>query len=220
MDRLKAMRQRDWMRLFGFACAGGAVVLSVAGYSGAQWDALILALGALMLLRGAVEQPAAGLAAQLIRALRLILFMFAFAAVNGAQGGIEGAVTAALGNGILWAVAALLLSLPLFRKRQAASDETHPARDLALLAVTGALFWLLFRWLEGAGDMAQFRTLVATAAVANAAPVWQTKGQPVLSGITFALVLVCAAATPGATLWPVALAVLPVGLAAGWARRT
>ena len=71
MDRLKGMRQRDWARLFGFACVAVGLGLSVAGYEGAQWDALILLLGSLMLLRAAVEGPSPDRAAGLLRALRV-----------------------------------------------------------------------------------------------------------------------------------------------------
>ena len=76
MDRLKAMRQRDWARVFGILCAVVGLGLSVRGYPGADWDALILLLGALMLLRGAVEGPSPGRLDGLVRAGRIILFMF------------------------------------------------------------------------------------------------------------------------------------------------
>ncbi|MEY4984735.1 MAG: hypothetical protein RIR62_3001, partial [Pseudomonadota bacterium] len=178
MDRLRAMRQRDWARLFGIACAAVAVGLSAAGYGGAQWDALILSLGALILLRAATEAPAPSRAAGLVRAGRVILFMFAFAAVTRAQTGVEGAVQAALGNWILWAVAALLLALPVFRNLPwRGADGTGMEAGMILLSAVA--FWLLFRWQEGAGDMADLRTLVALAATVNAAPIWRMRGQPV-----------------------------------------
>jgi len=211
------MRQRDWSRLFGFLCAGVAAALSVAGYPGAQWDALILTLGALMLLRAATDGPVASRAEGVVRAVRLILFMFAFAAVNRAQGGVDGAVQAALGNRILWAVAALLLVLPFLRKGLP-SGQPDP-REMGLLIGAGPGFWLLFRWLEGAGDMADLRAVLATAAVVTALPIWQAKGQPWLSGTALVLMLVCITATPGAVLWPAALAVLPAAAVLSWLRR-
>ena len=217
MVSVKAMRQRDWSRLFGFLCAGGAALLSVAGYEGAQWDALILTLGALMLLRAAVDAPVSTRTGGIIRALRLILFMCAFAAVNRAQAGVDGAVHAALGNWLLWAVAVLLLALPAFRKGLA-WGRSDP-REAAFLLATALGFWLLFRWTEGAGDMANLRALIATAAVANAAPILQAKAQPLVAGTAFALMLVCVVATPGAPLWPVVLAALPAVAVFAWLRR-
>lgn len=217
MDRIKAMRQRDWSRLFGFLCAGVAAALSVAAYPGAQWDALILTLGALMLLRAATDGPSASRAEGMVRALRLILFMFAFAAVNRAQGGVEGAVQAALGNWLLWAVAALLLALPVLRKG-VPWGRVDP-REAAFTFGVGFGFWLLFGWMQGAGDMADLRTLIATAAVVTAAPILQAKGQPLVVGAAFALVLVCVVAAPGAPLWPVALAALPAAAVFAWLRR-
>lgn len=217
MDRIRAMRQRDWSRVFGFLCAGGAVLLSVAGYQGAQWDALILTLGALMMLRAATEGPSTTKAEGVLRALRLILFMFAFAALTGAQGGVDGAVRAAFGNWLLWAVGALLLALPLFRRHLPWGRPD--LREAALLPGVPIGFWLLFRWIDGAGDMADLRALIATAAVVTAAPVWTAKGQPAVAGTAFALMLVCVTATPGAALWPVALAVLPAAAVFAWLRR-
>lgn len=211
MDPIRAMRQRDWSRLFGFLCAGGAAALSVTDYPGAQWDALILTLGALMLLRAAVDAPASTRADGIIRALRLILFMCAFAAVNRAQSGVDGAIQAALGNWLLWAVAVLLLALPALRKGLA-WGRPDP-REAAFLGAMALGFWLLFRWTDGAGDMADLRALIATAAVANAAPIVQAKAQPLVAGTAFSLMLVCVVATPGAALWPVALAVLPAAVA-------
>lgn len=217
MDRIRAMRQRDWLRVFGFGCAALAPCLSFAGYAGADWDALIVALGGLMLLRGAVDAPAPSRAEGMLRAVRLVLFMFAFAAVNRAQGGVEGAVSAAMNNWVLWAVAALLLALPLFRK--GLTWGRVDLREAALLLVVGLGFWLMFRWLEGAGDMGGLRALVATAAVANAAPVWRAKGQPVVAGVAFGLMAVCVMATPGGTVWPVALGAVPAAIVAGILRR-
>lgn len=221
MDRLKAMRQHDWARVFGFATAGGAVALSIAGYDGAQWDALILGLGALMMLRGAVEPPAAaGRADQMLRALRLILFMFAFAAVNSAQGGIEGAVTAALGNWILWIVAALLLTLPLFRKGLARQAGAAVGTEVMALLAAGIAFWLLFISIEDTTDMALLRVLVALAVVANGAPIWTMKGKPVLVATVLGTGLSVVFVTPGEVVWIVALGVLPAALAFGWLRRS
>lgn len=216
MDRLKAMRQRDWARLFGFACAAVGFAMSVAGYGGAQWDALILCLGALMLLRAAVEGPSPSRVAGLVRALRVVLFMFAFAAVNRAQGGVEGAVVGVLGNWVLWAVAALLFALPLVRRGLPwGAGGTVWVQPLAIaLAVAG--FWLVFRWLEPAGDMAALRALVAVAAVANAGPVWAARGQPVVAGVALGLGLVCVLVVPGGAVWPVAAVALPVAVAFGW----
>lgn len=215
MDRIRAMRQRDWLRVFGFGCAALAPCLSLAGYAGADWDALIVALGALMLLRGAVDAPSPSRAEGMLRAVRLVLFMFAFAAVNRAQGGVEGAVSAAIGNWVLWAVAALLVALPLFRK--GLPRGRVDMREAALLLGAGLGFCLLFRWLEGAGDMGALRALVATAAVANAAPVWRAKGEPVVAGVAFGLMAVCVMATPGGVLWPVAAGVTPIASLLGWA---
>lgn len=210
MDRLKAMRQRDWARLFGYLCAVVGVGLSVAGYPGADWDALILCLGALMLLRAAVEGPSASRAAGLMRAGRVIVFMFAFASVNRAQGGVEGAVSGALGNWILWAVAALLLALPLIRKGLPWRRTERVEVELALLVTLGLVFWAVFRWLDGEADMAALRALVALAAVANAWPIWGRPAAPAVAGLAFGLMLVCVVAVPGALLWPVALAMVPV----------
>jgi len=219
VDRLKAMRQRDWARLFGFACAAVGLGLSVAGYPGAQWDALILCLGALMLLRAAVEGPSPSRDAGLMRALRVILFMFAFSAVNRAQGGVEGAVVGVLGNWILWAVAALLVALPLVRKGLPWRGTGRPEVELAFLLVLALAFWVLFHWLEGEADLAALRALVAVAAVANAWPIWGRPVAPSVAALAFALMLVCIVAAPGAVLWPMALAVTPVVAALTWLRR-
>jgi hypothetical protein len=61
------MRQRDWALVFGIACVVVGVGLSARGYPGADWDALILLLGSLMLLRGAVEGPSPSRVAGLVR---------------------------------------------------------------------------------------------------------------------------------------------------------
>lgn len=219
MDRLKTMRQADWARLFGFGCAAVAFGLSLRGYPGADWDALILILGALMLLRAGVEGPSPSRVAGLLRAGRVILFMFAFAAVNRAQGGVAGAVPAALGNWVLWAVAALLLALPLIRKGRPWRGDDGLGRELATTAGLAMAFWLLFQWLEPDPDMAALRVLLALAAVVNATPIWQTRTQPLVAGLGFGLMILCVTVTPGATLWPVALGVMPVALAFGWLRR-
>lgn len=218
MDRLKAMRQRDWARVFGFACVAVGLALSVTGYEGAQWDALILLLGALMLLRAAVEGPSPSRAAGLVRALRVVLFMFAFAAVNRAQGGVEDAVPGVLGNWILWAVAALLVALPLVRKGLAWRSGAE-AVQAAVIVGAAAGFWLMFRWLHGADDMAALRTLVSVAAVANAGPVWAVRGQPVVAGLALGLGLACVLVVPGGSVWPVALVALPLAVAGAFVRR-
>ena len=215
MDRLKAMRQRDWARVFGFACVAVGLGLSIAGYEGAQWDALILLLGALMLLRAAVEGPSPDRMAGLMRALRVVLFMFAFAAVNRAQGGVEGAVTGVLANWVLWAVAALLFALPLARKGLVWGHWTAVRGDLVALAGAGMVFWALYGWIEGSTDMAALRVMVSLAVIANAAPFWDLKGQPVLSGLAWGLGLTVVFVTPGEAVWPVAVGVAPV--AAGFA---
>jgi hypothetical protein len=213
------MRQADWARLFGFGCAAVGFGLSLGGYPGADWDALILILGALMLLRAGVEGPSPSRVAGLLRAGRVILFMFAFAAVNRAQGGVAGAVPAALGNWVLWAVAALLLALPLIRKGRPWRGDETPWTDLATMAGMAMAFWLLFQWQTPDPDMAALRTLVAVAAVVNATPIWQTRNQPLVAGLAFGLMILCVAVTPGAMLWPVALGVMPVAFAFGWPRR-
>lgn len=219
MDRLKAMRQRDWARLFGYVCVVVGLGLSVAGYPGAQWDSLILCLGALMLLRAAVEGPSPSRAAGLMRAGRVIVFMFAFASVNRAQGGVEGAVSGALGNWILWAVAALLLALPLIRKGLPWREAERVEVELALLVALGLVFWWVFRWLDGNADMAALRALVALAAVANAWPIWGRPVSPVVAGLAFGLMLVCVVAEPGAALWSVAVMTVPVVAALTWLRQ-
>lgn len=215
MDRLKAMRQRDWARLFGFLCVAVGLGMSLAGYQGAQWDALILCLGALMLLRAAVEGPSPSRAAGLMRALRVVLFMFAFSAVNRAQGGVEGAVTGVLGNWVLWAVAALLFALPVLRKGLVPGGWAESRGDLAALALGGVAFWFVFGWIEGDAEMAALRVVVSLAVVANAAPFWDLKGQPALSGLALGLGLTVTLVTPGEAVWPVAAGVAPV--AAGFA---
>jgi hypothetical protein len=215
MDRLKAMRQRDWARVFGILCAAVGLGLSIRGYPGADWDALILLLGALMLLRGAVEGPSPNRVAGLVRAGRVILFMFAFGAVNRAQTEVAGAVTGVLGNWILWAVAALLLALPLLRRGLPWGSAAEGLRQSAGIIAMGIAFWALFAWLTPA--MADLRALVAVAAVANAGPVLRV-AQPGVAGLVFAVMLCCVVAVPGAALWPVALGVAPAGLAF-WALR-
>lgn len=219
MDRLKGMRQRDWARLFAFACVAVGLGLSVAGYAGAQWDALILLLGSLMLLRAAVEGPSPDRVAGLMRAGRVVLFMLAFAAVNRAQGGVEGAVHGVLGNRVLWAVAVLLFALPLLRKGLAWGTAHGAAVECAALLLVAGLGWLVYRWVEGAGDMAALRTLVAVAAVANAAPIWLRRREPVVAAAAAGVALVCLIAAPGAAVWPVAAGAVPVAMLSGWLRR-
>lgn len=215
MDRLKAMRQRDWARVFGILCAVVGLGLSIRGYPGADWDALILLLGALMLLRGAMEGPSPNRVAGLVRAGRVILFMFAFGAVNRAQTEVAGAVTGVLGNWILWAVAALLLALPLLRRGLPWGSAAEGLRQSAGIIAMGIALWALFAWLSPA--MADLRALVAVAAAANAGPVLRV-AQPGVAGLVFAVMLCCVVAMPGAALWPVALGVAPAGLAF-WALR-
>jgi hypothetical protein len=209
------MRQADWARVFGFGCGAAGMALSLWAYPGADWDALILFLGALMLLRGAVEGPSASRVAGLERALRVILFMFAFAAVNRAQTDVAGAVSGALGNWILWAVAALLLALPLLRRGLPWGPAGQGLRAVAMGAGAALAFGALFLWLDPA--MAGLRTLVAVAAVVNAGPVWRVAG-PSVAGTVVAVALCCVIVVPGAPLWPVALATMPIGLAI-WALR-
>lgn len=215
MDRLRAMRQRDWARVFGILCAVVGLGLSVRGYPGADWDALILLLGALMLLRGAVEGPSPSRVAGLVRAGRVILFMFAFGAVNRAQTEVAGAVTGVLGNWVLWAVAALLLALPLLRRGLPWGRGADWVREVAGIVAMGIAFWALFIWLTPA--MAELRALVAVAAVANAGPVLRVATPPV-AGLVFGVMLCCVVAVPGAALWPVAVAAMAAG-AAFWALR-
>ena len=219
MDRLRAMRQRDWARLFGFACVAVGLGMSLADYDGAQWDALILLLGALMLLRAAVEGPSPSRAAGLVRALRVVLFMFAFAAVNRAQGGVDGAVAGVLGNRVLWAVAALLFAVPLARKGLVRGGWTEVRGDLVALAGAGMVFWAIYGWIEGSTDMAALRVMVALAVIANAAPFWDLKGQPVLSGLAWGLGLTVAVVTPGEVVWPLAAGVAPVAAGIALIRR-
>ena len=215
MDRLKGMRQRDWAQVFGFACALGGVGLSVAGYAGADWDGLILLLGALMMLRGAVEGPSPSRVAGLMRAGRLILLMLAFGAVNRAQGGVEGAVAGVLGNPILLAVAVLLLALPFLRRGLVWRAAERVLPEIGLVVIAGIAFWLLHRWLTGPGDMAALWTMVAVAAVVNGAAVLRSGGGWAEQGAAFWVTLTCVVSQPGAVLWPVALAALP--FAAGFA---
>lgn len=215
MDRLRAMRQRDWARVFGILCALAGVGLSVWGYPGADWDALILLLGALMLLRGAVEGPTPNRVAGLVRAGRVILFMFAFGAVNRAQTDVAGAVSGVLGNWVLWAVAALLVAIPVLRRGLTWGRAVDGLRAVAGIVVMGIVFWGMFVWLTP--GMADLRALVAVAAVANAGPVLRL-AQPGVAGLVFALMLCCVVVVPGAVLWPVALMAVLAG-AALWALR-
>lgn len=220
MDRLKRMRQRDWARVFGFACALGGVGLSLAGYAGADWDGLILLLGALMMLRGAVEGPSPSRVAGLMRAGRLILLMLAFGAVNRAQGGVEGAVAGVLTNPILWAVGLLLLALPLLRRGLGWSAGERVLPEIGFAVIAGIAFWLLHGWLVGTGDLAALWTLVAVAAVVNGGAVLRSGGGWAEQGAAFWATLICVLSQPGAVLWPIALAVLPFAAGfAAWRRR-
>lgn|GEM_PF-5191909 len=210
MDRLKAMRQRDWARVFGVACVLVSVALSAMGYAGADWDALILLLGALMLLRGAVEGPSPSRVAGLLRAGRLILLMLAFGAVNRAQGGVEGAVAGVLGNPILWAVAVLLLALPILRRGLPWRAGEAVGVEIAVTACLGAGLWFVFGWLEGPGDMAALRALVALAAGVNAVAVLRVGGRSLEAGLALWAMAICLFVQPGAPVWPVAAMSLPV----------
>ena len=215
MDRIGGMRQADWARVFGLGCVAAGMALSLRAYPGADWDALILFLGALMLLRGAVEGPSPSRIAGLERAGRVILFMFAFAAVNRAQTDAASAVVGAFGNWILWAVAALLLALPVFRRGLPRGEPGPGLRAVAGVAGAAVAFGALFWWLDPA--TAGLRTLVAVAAVANATPVWRL-ASPAVAGVVASVGLCCVIVAPGSPLWPVALATAPVGIAA-WALR-
>lgn len=210
------MRQRDWALVFGIGCVAVGVGLSLRGYPGADWDALILLLGALMLFRSAVEGPSPSRVAGLERAGRVILFIFAFAAVTRAQTAVAGAVSGALGNPVLWAVAALLVALPFLRRGLPWGDARHLAWAVVAVAVAGFALWALFSWLD-AGDPA-LRTVVTLAAVANGWPVWRAAG-PGMAGLVAAVTLCCVAVPPGAPVWPATLAAMPVGVAVWWLRR-
>lgn len=205
------MRQADWARLFGIGCVVVGVGLSLRGYAGADWDALILLLGALILLRGAVEGPSPNRVAGLMRAGRIILFMFAFGAVNRAQGGAEGAVAGTFGNWILWAVAALLLVLPLLRRGLDWGAPAGALREVVAIIGTGILLWGIYAGLqpEGAG----LRALVALAVLANALPILRA-ARPLEGGLALGVAVVCLILPPGGRLWPLALPVLPLAVLA------
>lgn len=212
MDRLKRMRQRDWALVFGMGCVAAALGLSLWGHVGAQWDAFILLLGALMLLRGAVEVPVASRAEGVVRALALILLIFAFSAVNRAQGGVAGAVEGVFGNWILWAVAALLVALPLFRR---GLPWGLAGGRLVMLAGLGAVLAGLALWPGEAG----LRLLVVVAVLAQVAlilPQGRGLGWGLALGVAGAAVLV----PPGGVVWPVAAALSALGAGVGLWRAT
>lgn len=209
MDRLKRMRQRDWALVFGLGCAAVAVVLSLRGHVGAQWDAFILLLGALMLLRGAVEVPVTSRAEGVVRALVLILLIFAFAAVNRAQGGVAGAVAGVFGNWILWAVAALLIALPLFRR--GLGWGLAGARAGVILGL-GAVLAGLALW--PGEDVLRLRLLVVAAVLAQVALILP-QGRGLGWGLALGVAGTALAVLPGGTVWPVAALLLPLGAALG-----
>ena len=203
------MRQADWARLFGIGCVLVGVGLSWRGYAGADWDGLILLMGAVILLRAAVEGPSPDRVAGVMRAGRIILFMFAFAAVNRAQGGAGGAVAGALGNWLLWAVAGLLVALPLLRRGLAPGAPVAGLREAMAIIGAGVLLWALYGWLQPEG--AVLRTLVALAVLANAAPILR-KGRVPEGGLALGVAVVCLILPPGGAIWPVALPVLPLAV--------
>ena len=203
------MRQRDWALVFGLGCAAVAVVLSLRGHAGAQWDAFILLLGALMLLRGAVEAPVASRAEGVLRALVLMLLIFAFAAVNRSQGGVAGAVAGVFGNWILWAVGALLIALPLLRK--GLGWGLTGARIAALLGL-GAVLAGLALW--PGEDALRLRILVVAAVLAQVALILPL-GRGLGWGLALGVAGTALAVVPGGTVWPVGAVLLPLGAALG-----
>lgn len=212
------MRKRDWARIFGILCIVAAIGLSVANYGGAQWDALILMLGALMLLRAAVEWPSPTRVEGLSRALRVVLFMFAFAAVNRAQGGVDGAVAAAIGNRVLWAVAALLFILPMLRKGVPQGSWRELCVDVALLAGLGVVFWFIHSSSEPSEDMAMLRTLVWLAVLSTADTFWPVRDRPLIAGLAWGVGATVVITSPGDTVWIAASGALPVTVAIFWLR--
>lgn len=203
------MRQRDWARVFGLGCAAGAVVLSLLGRPGGQWDAFILLLGAIMLLRGAVEVPVTSRAEGVLRALALVILIFAFAAVNRAQGGLGGAVAGVFGNWVLWAVAALLVALPLARR--GLGWGLGWGALLAILAMAGLLAGMA---LWPGEDALRLRLLVVVAVVAQVALILP-RGRSLAWGVALGVAGCCLAVVPGATVWPVAVVLLPLGAGLG-----
>lgn len=206
---MRAMRQRDWARVFGLGCAAGAVVLSLMGRSGGQWDAFILLLGALMLLRGAIEVPVASRAEGVVRALALILLVFAFAAVNRAQGGVGGAVAGVFSSWVLWAVAALLLALPLLRR-----GLVWGLRRGVAVAILGMAAVLAGMALWPGDDALRLRVLVMVAALAQVALILPQR-QGLDWGLALGVAACCLVVAPGAPVWPVAAALLPIGAGLG-----
>ena len=203
------MRQRDWALVFGLGCAAAAVGLSLAGHDGAQWDAFVVLLGALMLLRGAVEVPMASRAEGIARALVLILLIFAFSAVNRAQGGVGGAVAGVFGNWILWAVAALLIALPVVRR--GLGWGMTGARVAVILAL-GAVLAGLALW--PGEDGLRLRFLVIAAVLAQVALILP-QGRGLGWGLALGVAGTALAVLPGGTVWPVAVALMPLGVALG-----
>lgn len=219
MDALRRMRQRDWARVFGMACAFGGVALSGFGHAGADWDGLILLLGSLMLLRGAVEGPMTSRVAGLMRAVRLILLMLAFGAVNRAQGGVEGAVAGVLTNPILWAVAALLLALPLLRRGLPWRAGEAVGAELVYFVILVIFAWILSDWLETGGDLIGLRWLVVVAALVNGLSVLRAGPWSGAAGVAIWVTAVCVVVPPGGVIWPAALglgALFSTGLTLRW----
>lgn len=226
MDRLRAMRQRDWARLFGFLCVAVGLGLSRAGYEGAQWDALICWMGALMLLRASVEGPAASRVAQGYWVLRIVSFMFAFAAVNRAQDGVAGAATGALENWVLWAVAALLVGIAALRKGLPLWAGETLWRDFAVPLGGGVFFWAYYNATEAA-DMALLRFLISLAVILNVSTFLKGDQRGIGAGVGFGVGIGLLVATPGAMFLPAGLGALvgAVGMVLLWkvrpaARRT
>lgn len=219
MDRLSAMRQRDWARVFGFACVVAGLGLSFAGYEGAQWDALICWLGALMLLRAAVEVPAASRVGQAYRVLRIVSFMFAFAAVNRAQDGVAGAAAGALGNWVLWAVAAVLVGMAALRKVPVWAGEAVWL-DIVAPVAGGVFFWIYYNATE-ASDMALLRFLISVAVILNISTFLKGDQRGVTAGVGFGVGIGVLVVTPGAQFFPVGLGTLigAVGMVLLWKMR-
>lgn len=216
MDRLMAMRQRDWARLFGFLCVAAGLGLSVAGYPGAQWDALICWLGALMLLRAAVEVPATSRVAQVHWVLRLVSFMFAFAAVNRAQDGVAGAAMGALGNWVLWAVGLLLVGIAAMRKVPFWAGE-RVWLDLGAPLAGAVFFWVFYHSTE-APDIALLRFLIALAVILNISTFLKGDQRGVTAGVGFGVGMGVLLATPGGAFLPIGLGTLvgAVGMVLLW----
>ena len=163
---------------------------------------------------GAVEVPVASRAEGVVRALALILLIFAFAAVNRAQGGADGAVAGVFSSWVLWAVAALLLALPLMRRGLAWGLRRGAV--LAAVAMAGLLAGLA---LWSGEDALRLRVLVVVAVVAQMALILP-RGRGLDWGAALGVAGCCLAVVPGATVWPVAAVLLPLGAGLGlWRAR-